>query len=87
MSKSYWDFYENERELPTGKRAGVARMLFTFGLFVGINKRGDYESRYCYEHRDDALKALAAWDGKDDPTGPWITHKPSGRMGPGAKNT
>lgn len=65
---------------------GVLPMAFTYGLMLGLTETG-YESRYCYEHRDDAIHALAIWDGTGDPPGPWIKHKglkTGERIGPGA---
>jgi len=75
--------YANARTLPTGEVAGVQRMLFTFGLFVGLDDFG-YARRYCYERRSDALDALLVWDGVGDPPGPWIKVYPGERLGPGA---
>ena len=72
--------------LPTGEIAGVMPMIFTTGLFVGLTSDA-WRTRYCYERREDAVAALDAWDGRDDPPGPWIKVKghPGGeRLGPGA---
>lgn len=62
---------------------GIQRQLFTWALVVGIDRVG-YRRRYCYEREYDAREALVQWDGKGDPTGPWIKEKPSDRLGPGA---
>lgn len=69
--------------LPTGVVAGIHEQLFTAGLFVGLTETG-YSRRYCYETKQEAAKALDAWDGQGDPPGPWIKEKPSDRLGPGA---
>jgi hypothetical protein len=69
--------------LPTGELAGIHEMLFTWGIFVGLDDIG-WRSRFCYEHKQDAIAALDKWDGKGDPPGPWIKEKPSDRLGPGA---
>lgn len=69
--------------LPTGEVAGLQQMLFTTGLFIGLTEYS-WRTRFCYEHRNEAQKALDAWDGKGDPPGPWIKEKPSDRLGPGA---
>lgn len=75
--------YNPVRALPTGQVIGVADMLFTTGLFVGIDEYG-YSHRFCYATRSQAEQALREWDGTGDPPGPWIKEKPSGRLGPGA---
>ena len=69
--------------LLTGELAGIMPMLYTTGLFVGITEAG-WRTRFCYEHRKDAIAALDAWNGLGDPPGPWIKEKPSDRLGPGA---
>lgn len=72
--------------LPSGEYAGVRDMFASTGLCVGITP-DLYRVRYCYEHREDAETALATWDGKEDPPGPWIKRKPGDRLGPGALET
>ena len=69
--------------LTTGELAGIMPMLYTTGLFVGLTEAG-WRTRFCYEHRNDAIAALDAWDGHGDPPGAWIKEKPSDRLGPGA---
>lgn len=66
--------YSDLRVLPTGEVAGLRGFLFTSGLVVGLDRAG-YRTRYCFEHREDALAALAGWDGQGDPGGPWIKRK------------
>lgn len=66
--------YSELRVLPTGEVAGLRNFLFTFGLVVGLDRAG-YRTRYCFEHRADALSALEGWDGQGDPAGPWIKRK------------
>lgn len=61
----------------------LQKQLYTVGLVVGLDRTG-YQRRYCYERLGDAREALVQWDGKGDPTGPWIKEKPSDRLGPGA---
>ena len=75
--------YENLRKLPDGMWIGIMPMLFTTGLFVGLDQRG-WDRRYCYEHEKDAARAAFEWDGQGAPPGPWIKEKPSNRLGPGA---
>ena len=69
--------------LPTGELAAIMPMLFTTGLFVGLDHSG-YQRRYCYGRRQDAIDALLAWDGQGDPSGLWVKEKSSDRLGPGA---
>ena len=56
---------------------GLHRYNFTTGLVVGLTM-DSYDRRYCYEHADDALAALKAWDGHGHPGGPWIKCKGAG---------
>lgn len=65
--------YTELREID-GKMCGLFRFMFTTGLMVGLDA-GGYERRYCYEHGEDALAALVAWDGAGHPSGPWIKLK------------
>lgn len=74
--------YEFPRQLPNGQWIGVFRFIFTYGLVVGLDRLG-YQKRYCYHVYNDALVAVANWDGEGDPPGNWIVEKPSGRAGPG----
>ncbi len=60
--------------LPTGELAGLLKFMFTYGVMTGLHPMG-YRTRYCFEHHDDALAALQAWDGEGDPGGPWIKRK------------
>jgi hypothetical protein len=66
--------YSPARVLPSGETAGVMRMLYTTGLFVGIT-RHFWRTRFCYETTTDAVAALQTWDGYGDPPGPWIKEK------------
>jgi hypothetical protein len=75
--------YHVVKKMPDGSWIGVMPMLFTTGLFVGLDEKG-YDRRYCYANSMDAMEALLRWDGVDDPPGPWIKEKPSNRLGPGA---
>lgn len=77
--------YSPIRMLPDGRVIGVRKMMFTFGLFVGLDARG-YSHRYCYESRNDALRALETWNGEVHPSGPWIVRKGIGEdiQGPGS---
>ena len=69
--------YHPIRKLPTGDWAGVLDMMFTYGLMVGCDTSG-FRTRFCYEHRADASKALMDWNGEGDPPGLWIKEKGRG---------
>jgi hypothetical protein len=75
--------YSYPRQLPTGEWAALQRMVYTVGLFVGLDERG-YRTRYCYPDLLSAKSALANWDGQGDPPGPWIKQKPEDRSNPNA---
>lgn len=77
--------YSDIHLLPARGLCGIHKLMFTTGLVVGMDRYG-YVGRYCYEHERDARAALAAWNGRDDPPGPWIKWKGEGgeRLGPGA---
>jgi hypothetical protein len=66
--------YKHPRLLPTGEWAALQQMVFTVGLFVGIDETG-YRTRFCYPHFFPAVIALVEWDGTGDPPGPWIKEK------------
>jgi hypothetical protein len=67
--------YRHIRRLPTGELAAVMDMLFTTGLFVGLDAVG-YRTRFCFEKAREAEASLAEWDGKGFPPGWWIKQKP-----------
>lgn len=69
--------YINVRKLPNGVWIGVARMIYTAGLLVGLTIEG-YSGRYCYPTLLDATDAVKLWDGNGDPPGPWIKYKGDG---------
>jgi hypothetical protein len=60
-----------------GRTCAIYRFNYTTGLLVGLDPVG-YERRYCYEHAQDADRALADWDGHGHPGGPWIKCKGAG---------
>lgn len=66
--------YKPVRLLPTGEWAGIQNLLFTVGLFVGIDPVL-YRTRFCFPDRTSAESALRNWDGVGDPPGPWIKEK------------
>lgn len=79
--------YSELRELPDGRVIGLQGMLYTTGLFVGLD-RMSYAYRYCYENYALAQTAFERWDGTDHPPGPWIKRKGLDPeiLGPGATN-
>jgi len=60
-----------------GLVCAVKRFNFTTAIVVGLDDVG-YQRRYCYEHGEDAVAALSAWDGQEHPSGPWIKCKGAG---------
>lgn len=76
--------YQLARRLPTGEVAAIMSMIFTVGLFVGLDETG-YRTRFCFPTFTDAALALLEWNGEGDPPGNWIKAKgaPGGdRMNP-----
>lgn len=72
---AHWSPYlQASRLMPDGSIAGVMRFIFTAGLVEKLDF-GLYGERWCYEYSRDALAALAEWDGKDTPPGPWLKQK------------
>lgn len=76
--------YKPAKLLADGRCAGILNMIYTVGLFVGMDEIGP-RSRYCYHTRHEAEEALALWDGTGDPPGNWIKQKPEERMNPNYK--
>jgi hypothetical protein len=66
--------YADVRELADGRVIATASMMYTTGLFVGLDPTG-YAYRYCYARRADARRAVELWDGAGDAPGPWIVRK------------
>lgn len=91
------DNYVLIRFLPDNRAIALYQMMFTTALCVlrpgyfsatrdadgNINALDNHrETRYCYEHFNDAVKAVAHWDGTGDPPGPWVKQKPEDRLNP-----
>lgn len=66
--------YREIRPLPNGELAALFPFIFTVGIVVGLDDFG-YRCRWCYDNYAVASAALAAWDGTEDPPGPWIKKK------------
>lgn len=62
------------RRLPNGKYIGLHVLIFTIGLYVGLDEVG-YNYRYCYENWGEAILAVTCWDGTGDAPGNWIVRK------------
>ena len=82
MAKKLHDFlieqgYFEVRQVEGRGYCALMRMMFTIGLFVGMDKYG-YLGRYCYPDLRSALDAMREWDGMNDPPGPWIKYKGMG---------
>lgn len=60
-----------------GTWCAIQRFNYTTAIVVALDPVG-YSRRYCYEHAEEAEAALAAWDGRDHPGGPWIKCKGAG---------
>jgi hypothetical protein len=74
-----FDFLSSEgyfeiRQIPGRGYCGLHRMLFTVGIFYGMDAIG-YKGRYCYPDLRSAIDGIREWDGIEDPPGPWIKHK------------
>ncbi|MDR2219770.1 MAG: hypothetical protein LBE24_04225 [Methylobacillus sp.] len=82
-----WKSQTHNERIINGRICGLQKFLFTTGLLTDLTFSGliyNYSARYCYEHFEDALEALNAWDGEGDPPGNWIKEKVSERLGAGA---
>lgn len=71
-SSGYTDFCVLQDQV-----CAVKQFNYTTAVVVGLDDVG-YQRRYCYEHRADAQAALAAWDGREHPSGPRIKCKGAG---------
>jgi hypothetical protein len=68
--------YEAMRVCGASGLCAIKQFNFTWGVVVGMDPLS-HDRRYCYERRDEAVEALAAWDGTDHLAGPWIKCKGS----------
>jgi len=60
-----------------GLLCAIHRFTYTTAIVVGLDPAG-YQRRYCFEHEEDARRALATWDGEGHPDGEWIKCKGAG---------
>mgnify|MGYP003576196396 CR=1 FL=1 len=70
--------YVCPKQLDDGRVIALMQFIFTVGLVVDIDERGNYAYRYCYEKASEALSALCEWDGRGDPPGNWLKKKGRG---------
>ena len=71
------------RDVPSRQLCGVQGFMFTCGLLTNLRFDGltyDYDARYCFPSRTEAVRALREWDGAGDPPGEWVKEKVSGRQ-------
>lgn len=80
--KLYRELGYSPIRLINGEIVSVSRFLFTWALMLGIDEKGCYRTRFCYENVTEAATAFVLWDGEGDPPGPWIKQKPENRVGP-----
>lgn len=68
-----------DQGLYKGQYVGLVRMAYTHAVMVLDFDTANPITRWCYESRFQANKALAEWSGIDDPSGDWIVQKPGDR--------
>lgn len=66
--------YSNFREIPGQGLCAIMRLLFFYGLFVGITKE-KYDGYYSYPFQTDCKDAIEDWNGEGDPPGYWLKYK------------
>ena len=69
--------YLDSRKLPEANWCALLQFAFTWAVVVDLKVSG-YGRRYCYEHYEDASRALEEWDGIGHPSGPWVKCKGAG---------
>lgn len=67
-------YYSCLKDLPIAGTCGLQKMLFTVGLFIGLDSEG-CRGRYCFHTVAEAEAALESWDGSGHPAGNWIKYK------------
>lgn len=76
-----WKFIERKNFPITNHRmiggvlCGLKEFAFSWSLVIDVTGYGSFKRRYCYAEKDDALKAIATWDGQCHPPGPWVKLK------------
>lgn len=72
--------YPAVKILGEGRYAAIYPFIYTHAIIL-VTRRGydtGYEDRWCYHTYEDALVAMAVWDGTGEPKG-WHRHPSSGR--------
>lgn len=67
--------YDTVRQLPDGSFAGLSRLMFTTGVYLGLNRWG-YGNRYCFESPDKAREVFDALQSEDDEPAGWVARRP-----------
>jgi hypothetical protein len=70
--------YQSPRPIGHSRYACIMPLLYTAAIIVGRIGDACYEDRWCYHSREDAERALDAWDGRGEPAG-WHRHPTTGR--------
>jgi hypothetical protein len=60
-----------------GELCALHDYFTTRAIVVGLDEIG-FKRRYCYQDRDEAIRALATWSGQGHPGGNWIKVKGRG---------
>ena len=63
--------YFNVVTLPTGKKACLAKFIFTIAILSDMTE-DSFGKRYCYRNQYEALDALEDWDGTGKPSGVFV---------------
>lgn len=65
--------YNGLRIVPHVGLCGIRPMIFTHGLFYGLDSSGAM-GRYCFKDSVDAEASLLMWNGEESPGTAWIKH-------------
>lgn len=69
--------YVGAKRLPDGNYAGVQRLLYTYGLCLGVTFESPYEKRFCFDDLSQCLLAFSQLESaRDEPSG-WIARRPN----------
>lgn len=63
------------RRLPDGSYAGLQRLLYTTGLFMGVDRNG-WSKRFCFKDVGEALAQLALLKSEDDEPEGFVARRP-----------
>jgi hypothetical protein len=65
------------RKLDDGTWVGLTRMIYTWGLCVGLSQGDGYERRYCYEDQLLAINEIQRMKSSEDIPSGWIARRPA----------